>query len=64
MPASEYFTVTGGGSFSDYNETPQYISFQLLGTVGSSITFKQNLTTFFTVIGGGGGGGGGGLTFG
>ncbi len=66
MPASEYFTVTGGGSFSDYNEyfpnypEERYISFQLLGTVGSSITFKQNLTTFFTVIGGGGGGGGGG----
>lgn len=59
MPASDYFTVTGG-SYTSYNETPQYISFQLLGTVGSSITFKQNLTTYFTVIGGGGGGGGGG----
>jgi hypothetical protein len=59
MPASDYFTVTGG-SYTSYNETPQYISFQLLGPVGSSITFKQNLTTYFTVIGGGGGGGGGG----
>ena len=59
MPASDYFTVTGG-SYTSYNETPYYISFQLLGTVGSSITFKQNLTTYFTVIGGGGGGGGGG----
>ena len=59
MPASEYFTVTGG-SYTSYNETPQYISFQLLGPVGSSITFKQNLITYFTVIGVGGGGGGGG----
>ena len=59
MPASEYFTVTGG-SYTSYNETPQYISFQLLGS--GDISFKQNLTTYFTVIGGGGGGGGGGCS--
>ena len=57
MPASDYFTAT---SYSDYNETPNYISFRLLGTAGSSITFKDNYNTYFTVIGGGGGGGGGG----
>ena len=55
MPASDYFTAT---SYTDYNETPAYISFRLLGT--GNISFKQNLTTYFTVIGGGGGGGGGG----
>ena len=60
MPASDYFTVTGGGSYINYNEQPEYIYFQLLGTVGSAISFKQNLTTYFTVIGGGAGGGGGG----
>jgi hypothetical protein len=64
MPASEYFTVTGG-SYTSYNEyfpnypEGRYIYFQLLGS--GDISFKQNLTTYFTVIGGGGGGGGGGL---
>ena len=57
MPASDYFTVTGG-SYTGYNEQPEYISFQL--DVSGTITFKQNLTTYFTVIGGGGGGGGSG----
>jgi hypothetical protein len=55
MPASDYFTAT---NYTDYNEQPEYISFRLLGT--GNISFKQNLTTYFTVIGGGGGGGGGG----
>ena len=44
MPASDYFTAT---SYSDYNETPNYISFRLLGTAGSSITFKDNYNTYF-----------------
>ena len=56
MPASDYFTAT---SYTDYYEQPEeYIYFRLLGT--GNISFKQNLTTYFTVIGGGGGGGGGG----
>ena len=55
MPANDYFTAT---SYSDYTETPTYISFQLLGS--GNIRFKQNVATYFTVIGGGGGGGGGG----
>jgi len=61
MPASDLFTITGG-SYTDYTDNieKRFISFQLLGSVGSSITFKQNLITYFTVIGGGGGGGGGG----
>ena len=59
MPASDLFTITGG-SYTDYTEHIEkgFISFQLLGS--GDITFKQNLTTYFTVIGGGGGGGGGG----
>ena len=39
MPASDYFTVTGG-SYTGYNEQPEYISFQL--DVSGTITFKQN----------------------
>ena len=59
MPASDLFTITGG-SYTDYTEHIEkgFISFQLLGS--GDITFKQNLTTYFTVIGGGAGGGGSG----
>tara|TARA_R110002012_G_scaffold7044_4_gene33357 strand:- start:82 stop:3435 length:3354 start_codon:yes stop_codon:yes gene_type:complete len=57
MPASDYFTVTGG-SYTNYNEHQGSISFQLLGS--GNISFKHNFSTHFTVIGGGGGGGGGG----
>ena len=58
MPASDYFTISGGGVVTEEYIDISYVSFRLSGT--GNISFNQNLTTFFTVIGGGGGGGGGG----